>query len=476
MRIINITKITCKLFAIALMVIVLGACSSDKDLVHVTLADNSVIITPAAGGAVVHYKLPDDPDIVGIHVRYKDCYNNDILRTGSALSDSMKLVGFNEAVQNVPCQVTLQLRNGDETAPIDMSFSTLDSAPITFINSMKVESGWNGFSINYKAPDDVKGLFHVYYLGENPYTHQSDTVLLDTKTITAGGDTIIYQPKQLKAENTIIVKAEDYRGHIVKQRQWDVEAMETAKHDGIKIYYANSLEDDNEKVGLQYLTDGDTNGWRWFESQDDHKTYTFISKKYGVGQGSAPMYVDIGEQVPTAEVRLYAYLFNGVGAGLCGGGVPCWVSSYCQYIETNIVAQELNGCYYNRLPCDVDVYGCREAEASTDFEHMKWEKIGSFKESNTKVADEGLKSCWFYGCHDTRYGTTPYQDKTADDVKALTPKYMSINFMAAGQGKGYRYLKLVFNDCYRFEEEYPNGTNTSMRVLTFNELEVYTKK
>ena len=48
--------------------------------------------------------------------------------------------------------------------------------------------------------------------------------------------------------------------------------------------------------------------------------------------------------------------------------------------------------------------------------------------------------------------------------------------MAGGQGEGYRYLKLVFNDAYRYYEEYANGTNTLMKVLTFNELEVYTKQ
>ncbi len=454
-----------------------ASCKSDESLPSYPLDGNNLVFTPAAGGAVLHYQLPDDPNVVGIHVRYKDCYGAPILRTASAQSDSLKLVGFNEAVSTVPCQVSLQLRDGGESAPANMSFSTLDSDPIVFINSMKVESGWDGFSINYKAPEDVQGLYHVFYLGENPYTHAQDTILLDTKPIAAGGDTVVYKPKQLKEQNTIVVKVEDYRGHIVRQRQWDVESMETAKHDGLKIYYANSLEDDNEKVGLQYLTDGDTNGWRWFESKDDHKSYTFISKKYAVGEGSDPMYVDLGEQVPTASVRLYAYLFKGVGSGACGEGVPCWDNgTYCYFSDTNIVGQELNSSYYNRLPCNIDVYGCKTSETVGEGQlaGLKWEKIGSFKDSPTKPADEGVRNCWFYGCHDTR-GYSSF-DNTADDVKALTPKYLSIDFMAAVQGAGYRYLKLVFNDTYRLDEEYAVATNTKMKVLTFNELEVYTKK
>ncbi|MGI6224422.1 MAG: DUF4959 domain-containing protein [Prevotella sp.] len=463
-------------YLVASLMLFATSCSNDKDSVSNPLSDSDLQFTPVAGGAVMHYKLPtDNPDIVGVHVRYSDCYGEPILRTGSVFSDTLQLVGFNEAQENIPCEVSLQMRNGDESAPIHMSFSTLDSDPITFINSMEVESGWNGFSLNYFASQDVKGVYHVFYLGVNPYTQQEDTILLDTQSIMAGGDTVIYHTKQLKDKNTIIVKAEDYRGHIVKQRQWEVEAMETVKHDGIKIYYDNSVESDNLKLGVQYLTDGDTNGWRWFESQDAHKSYTFISKRNGVGEGSSPMYVDIGEQIPTAQIRIYAYLFNGNASG-CGAGVPCWNSYACSQIETNIIGQELNNYYCNRLPCDIDVYGCRESATSTDFENMAWEKIGSFKEPNNKIATDGIKACWFFGCHDLRSFTNPSKDVTESDARALTPKYLSIDFKAAGQGDGYRYLKLVFNDTYKYVSDTSSGTNTFLKVLTFNELEVYTKK
>lgn len=461
------------LASIALMA--LAACSSDQQVPEVPLADGALRFAPTAGGAVLRYTLPADPDVVGIHVRYTDCYDQPMLRTASINTDSLRLVGFNEAQQNVPCQISLQLRNGEETKPVEASFSTLDSTPLQFINSVKVESGWNGFSINYTAPDDVEGIFHVFYIGENPYTHEPDSVLIDSKTITAGGDTLVYQPKQLKEQNTIVMKVEDYRGHTVKQREWQVEAMQTARHDVAKIYYDNSIEDPVGKLGIEYLTDGDLNGWRWFESQDAHKSYTFISNLHAVGEGSDPMYVDIGEVIPTAEVRLYAYVFNGgYNTGPCGEGIPCWSSTYCRFVETNYAAQMLNSSYHNRLPCSIDVYACREAGASTDFEHMKWEKIGSFDEPPSKPQTD-LEGCWFNGSTDTRY---PEYDTSAEDCKKRTPKYMSINFMAAGQGTGFRYLKLVFNKTYEnmYGEELETMSNALMRVLTFNELEVYTKK
>lgn len=456
-----------------LAVLLFFSCSDEKELIHVNLADNALVVKPAPGGAILYYSLPDDPDIAGIHVRYNDCYGNPILRTASSIVDSLQLTGFNEATENVPAEVTLQFRNGSESAGIPITFSTLDSDQITFLKSVKVESGWDGFSINYDAPENVKGLFHVYYLGINNYTQKEDTVLIETRGIVAGGDTIIYQPKQEQPELDIIIKAEDYRGKIVGQRQWQVEAMQTGKHNIRKIYYANSLEDDNEKVGIEYLTDGDTNGWRWFESKDDHKFYTFISKKGGVGEGSEPMYIDMGEVTPTAAVRLYAYVYRGSGRGVCGEGSPCFGSTYCNWVETNLVGQLLNSCYYNRLPCDIDVYASNEPGDTQGFDHLNWVKLGSFKDSPTLPSTD-FRSCWFYGCTDTRGYNSG--DVTAEDTKAQEPKYLEINFMAAGQGEGYRYLKLVFNDTYRLSWEYANGTNTLMKVLTFNELEVYTKK
>lgn len=96
----------------------LGSCSSEKEVVHVEMPEHSLVFTPAAGGAILHYVIPQDPDFVGIHVRYKDAYGNLMLRTGSVQSDSLMIVGFNEAAQNVQAEVTLQLRNGDESAPI----------------------------------------------------------------------------------------------------------------------------------------------------------------------------------------------------------------------------------------------------------------------------------------------------------------------------------------------------------------------
>ncbi len=76
------------LYILAFAGLLLSSCKSDETLPTFAFDDNALTLTPAAGGAVLHYKLPDDPDVVGIHCRYNDCYGQPILRTGSALSDS----------------------------------------------------------------------------------------------------------------------------------------------------------------------------------------------------------------------------------------------------------------------------------------------------------------------------------------------------------------------------------------------------
>lgn len=348
-----------------------------------------------------------------------------------------------------------------------------------------MESGWNGFSMNYDAPDDAKGMFDVFYLGINPYTNQPDTILLDQQALTPGGDTLTYQPKQVQDRSTIIVKVEDYRGYIVGEKSFDIDVMQTMKHDGLKISYANSYEREEQKVGIQYLTDGDTNGWRWFETSKPDQSYTFVSNRNAYGDGTEPMYIDIGEQTPVASIRFYAYRFTGkmtVSHGAMGNiNPPCW-NGRCS-IASDVVSHLIGNMYYTRLPRKVEVYGCKDSGSSTDYANMNWEKLGTldqpdyvetlgyyFRNRNTTT-----DMCWFAGCHGFIYGDG---QMTADEVKGLDPLYEEVTFRASGQGEGYRYLKLEFKDFYTDPDGgyYYYTTNQDMKVMSFNELEVYTKK
>lgn len=474
-----------KILLLLVVLPLLYSCKSDEDLPRVSLADGALRFEPAPGGAVLHYNLPDNPDIVGIHVRYTDCYGKPMLRTGSVYTDTLTVTGFNEATENVQGEVTVQMCDGGESAPIACTFSTLDSQPVTFLKTVSMDSGWNGFSLGYGRLDGVKGLYNVFYLGVNPYTQATDTILLDTQQMMAEGDTIVYTPQQGQDKFTTVVRAEDYRGHIIGERVFDVEAMTTAKHDGITVHYANSYENDEQKVGVQYLTDGDTNGWRWYESSDPHKFYTFVSKTGAIGEAAEPMYVDLGKLMPVSSVRFYGYLKFGPETNEKGGPVPCFTSNKdeCGNVAENYVGQHFSimEYYYTRLPSKADIYGCRESATSSDFESMKWEKLGELDEDPEIVMNYGdedgiswvpTAKCWFKHCSSV---TSAAKTPGVDAIKALDPAYEEAKFPAAGQGNGYRYLKIVFKDSYWTEWDESKYANPN-GVITFNELEVYGKK
>lgn len=459
-----------------------ASCSDGDDPIVVDLPQDSFRFTPKMGGAVMHYRLPDRNDVVGIHVRYLDCYGQQILRTGSALCDSLELVGFNEAQSDVECNITLQMTDHTESAPVSAHFSTIDSAPIQFMQSVGIHSGWDGFSMTYSSPEGSEGtgMAHVFYLGTNPHSGESDTILMSTINLydTQGEVFQVYKNKQNVENTTVVVRAEDYRGYMVGQKVFEnVASINTAKLDSknLKIYYDNSLEIPEEMVGLEYLTDGDTKGIRWWETQDDHIYHTFISDKHGAGEESVPMYIDMGQCRPTSQVRLYAHL--NLGDGTCDGR-PCFApKAWCQGHADGSVCQTvqvISGNYSNELPCSVTVYGCRNASDTQDWGNQQWELLGSFSQD----PDLDYEERWCYDAADCggMYSSTAY--RTLAKCEAANPIYMPIDFTADGQNEGFRYLKLVFNDVFHLDgglEENGNYKNT-FKYITFHELEVYTKK
>lgn len=445
------------------------SCSSDDSAYEVKVSDGDLTFTPAMGGAIFHYKLPKDPDIIAVNLRYKDAYGSTLLKSGSNATDSLVITGFNEAVADVPVDITFTNKHREESAPIKAKFSTLDSAPICFINSVTVNSGWNGFSLSYNNPQGTKGMAHVYYLGNNPYSNKADTILLSSFQLNAGTDTLVYQVQQEHPYNTVIVRVEDYRGYIVKERVWEhIQAFNTEKlsPDHFEIIYNNSLEVPAEHVGLEYLTDGDCKGVRWFELQNAHVYNTFISKENGAGEDSEPMYVDLKTMRPTSEIRFYAH------RQIASSGKPDWGP----YNEANpyVATQYFNGFYPNVLPCSITIFGSREDDASRNWDSKTWEKIGEFDQD----PDADYSARWTYraaNCGGT-FGT--YTFGTLARMEAATPVFMSIKVPAEGQDKGFRFLKIKFNNVFNLATDYerPSTTNKVTKIISFHELEIYSKK
>lgn len=57
------------------------------------LAEN-ISFKPIAGGAIMHYKLPDDDEVFSLKVRYTDAEGNEVLREGSYACDSILIAGI----------------------------------------------------------------------------------------------------------------------------------------------------------------------------------------------------------------------------------------------------------------------------------------------------------------------------------------------------------------------------------------------
>lgn len=437
-----------------------GCQDDDMERFMADMPENPFSFTPIAGGAVMHYKLPADQNVVAVNLRYQDVYGNEILRTGSHVCDSLVIVGFNEEQHDISGEVTLCRYDGAESEPIPVTFSTLDSGPVSFIKSLEVEPSWNGFSVAYRdIPANVNGMAHVFYVGTNPYTQEIDTLLVNSFTIEEGGDTLAFQLQQRNAFNTVVVRTEDFRGYMVGQKVWEnIESYNTGKFNLTEnnVTYPRkssltdegyaSIEDVPALLGIKYLFDGDIKGETcWGIGGSRYKM--FLAGPNAVGEGAPPMYLDLGSKQLSAELRVYCMLNTGKSFNTEPYYSAVW-----------------HARYYNKLPNSVTVYASND---EGEWEDKKWTKLGSFEQD--RELETRLR--WCARCATNSDWIDEYE--TLEELQAADPAYFSVFFPASGQGDGYRYLKIVFNDT--FAAHNPYGCQNENKYLTFHEMELYTK-
>lgn len=440
-------------FVLFFVVALLAACSKeDTSLFDVSISPEKISFIPMSGGAIMHYSLPDDKEVMAIRVRYRDAFGQEIMRTGSYACDSLHLLGFNEARQGVKAYVTLCNRNNEESEAVEVSFDTWDSGPIAFFNGLNVIPSWNGFSVIYEVPQNVNGMAHVFYEGKNPLTGEPDTVLINSFTIQSGKDTLNFPLQRGASKNNIIIRTEDFRGYIVKQETFkDVEAYQIEKLDTREIRFEDpeglSIEDPEYQLGSQYLFDGDSKGEICFGlGKDAFKTYLAGPDCLG----KTLFVLDLQEAKQTAEIRMYAMLFVRrfpdqpnyfePDPGKYG---PVW----CAY-------------YHNKLPCNVTIYATNDKNNTSS-----WVKVSHF-EQYREIANA---SRW---CERAATGSYDFELKSPDEIRAAEPCYLSLNISATE--KPYRYFKVVVDDVYApssiWDDQNPNN------FVTLHEVEVYTKK
>lgn len=446
--------------SLMLAVATLAACSSDNDdaRIRIDAPANGFTFTPYAGGAVMHYVLPENDQITGITVTYNDEYGRKVRCSGSATCDSVQLVGFNHATENVSAQVAYIMRDQSESEPFNVTFNTKNSAPVEFLNTVNAVSNWSGFSLTFTNNAESKGMVHVFYLGVDPLSQKADTILKESFYLEQEEDVQVknYRMQQDVGNNvTVVVRAEDFRGNMVGEKSWNnvplLEESLSKWNTDFKFYCDNVVVDDIGKVGTEYLFDGDLTGISQTKKENlitstTTALCTFIAGPDAEGDNAHPMYFDMQKNRILANLRIYAMLH--------------WYDYKRGYLSPDLMGEYYTAgsyLYYyndNETPCDVTVYGMKDNGASvSSYDDMnnlsgEWEEIGSYYESPSS----SYKTRW---CPEVASGQRySYSYVTTEDFEKAEPEYMEIVIPASTQGEGYRYIKVVINDTYNSSDYY----------------------
>lgn len=456
-----------------LMVCTLWSCSEGDEDFNSGLTPSAFSFKPITGGAVMYYQLPNDPEVTGLYVRYNDAFGKPVTRSASTANDSLVLTGFNEAVNNVPAEVYIQRRDRSESNPIPVSFNTKDSGPVDFLKNAEVFSNWEGFTLRYSTPEYSEGLVNVFYLGIDPQTGGPDTVLISSFTIENASydETVNFKVKQEVSKPTVIIRTEDFRGNRVGEKAFDgVEFLEQAllPPSNYKFHCAVSMigEDDDFRhriTGPEFLFDGDLKGSSCFEKGG---LATYVAGPNACGEDAEPMYIDFGESRIVASIRMYSCLYNEYSDQAFQ-----WFGSSGQSLM---------------MPSDVTLYAAFDDGDNTPLEEknmdgLQWKRVSTFYQdpdmnNRLRWCPTTFPNIDFY---DESNGTGWGQLHTLGELNAHEPEFFEMLVSAIGQGDGYRYLKIVVNDTFNGYSEWgfmPFNMSNNANMITFHELEVYSKK
>ena len=443
---------------IFLLLCVLGlfACSDDDVIFEPSKEGLEIKFTPVEGGAMMHYKLPNNSDIFAMNIRYKNWQGQDVLKTCGYSGDSVLLDGFTRSQEEIKAQISFVNQNNEESEPMEYRFSTLDSAPWSFFDNLIVRASWNGFQVIYKSPSVVTGMVHVFYLGINPLTQKEDTILMSSFPITQRGDTLNFVQKQERSSNTVIVRTEDFNGYRVRQEVFpDIDAFRAKQWPMTADDFNDfglSRESDVAKTGVEYLFDGELRGRErliaaaFNDPLSRNGIVVYGAYLAGPHAFEKPLIVDLKEQK-----------------------VPAWIRLYCLYpLYANHVVVPLTwgeywvGSYEDKVPCKLSVYG---NTTSPDPDAEGWEYLGSLNQAPERQA---AAQRWSFLT--TNLLLAP---KDVNDLETRDPIYVDIQFPPVNQT--YRYLKILVHDTFDTSKE--DGINRNLQeYFTLQELEVYVKK
>lgn len=437
--------------------------NDDVEVFKVDTTDLQLKFTPYAGGAILDYTLPDDPNIYSIKVRYENEFGEQLTHQGTYTSNSLDLSGFANAQDQVPVEITLVSKEGLESETKTEYFSTLVSPTVQMFEDITVSAYWDGFRVTIPAIEDENarnGRLNIYYLGTNPVTQELDTLpAFDPYPLQAYADTLLFTKiKDIKIEDvTVVIKSEDNNEHFVRKEVYENIKTPHPRMLAPEEFVFSTEAETETKAGNfiefheNYLFDGDKKGETCLHGQSLFKQYTYQTKPGAEFDDETNVFSITPNQAQSlAWVRIYAPLNIRLPNAGHYVGIP--------FID-----------FYRNAPSHVIVYGA----ASVDAPESEWVQLTEYYQDwRPRIGLKGddfynfLTQWWWYPS--STHCPEQYRIEELDAFEEAMPAYLQIN-CPLEQDEKYACIKI------RVKETFNNSENGSTGTIGMHELEVFVR-
>lgn len=438
------------------------ACKDDEAVFDAPVPEDGIRFEPTYGGAIMHYAIPENSDICAISASYVNELGEQVLMKGTPYGDTLLLPGFFAPHTDVPVAIAVTDNNDVASATVMKSFSTLAAAPYAIMDSVEVESSWNGIRINTKYEGLASGIIDIFHVGKAPSTGVIDTLYVSNISISTGENSAFVNLADAVStdETTIVLRSEDGLGNFVRTKvfpgvtmaameQYPSENLTVSDPGGFSYEYKGESDAGHgyiSMLGVEYLIDGDTKGTRMVGGGDMANYYTYVTNADAQG---AYVGVELAEPQVIATIRLYRAIGSSVAGIAFDGG---------DWFNMN---------YDDRLPSHVRVWGTNDPDLAARADRKDsesnwtadWTLLGEFYQLN-----DGTAGCWREG----ELVTT----ESLDAMEAADPIYCDVS-CAMGM-EAFKYIRVETVD--HFATWFYVGDNSQSHYISYHELEVFVEK
>ena len=434
------------------------ACKDNEAVFDAAVPEDGIRFEPTYGGAIMHYAIPENSDICAISASYVNELGEQVLMKGTPYGDTLLLNGFFAPHTDVPVTLAVMDNYDVASATVMKSFSTLAAAPYAVMDSVEVESSWNGIRINTKYEGQATGIIDVFHVGKAPSTGAIDTLYITNIPISAGESSNFINLSEIidTDETTIVLRSEDGLGNFVRTKvfpgvtsyameQYPSENLTVSDPGGFSYEYqgvADAAHNYTSMLGLEYLIDGDTKGTRVAAAGDEYpeNLYTYVTN---VDAQESYVGLALAEPKVIATIRMYRMVCNPDNG---------------PYFDYN---------YQDRLPNHIRVWGTNDPDLaarpdgkdSKDHWTADWTLLGEFYQERDANAGN-----WGDG--------QMVNISSLEEVEAADPIYCDVS-CATGM-EAFQYIRVEAVD--HFATWFYVGDNSSSHYVSYHELEVYVEK